>query len=253
MFAKPEFVEVFQTLARAGEEEERHLGVVRSLDKELVDLGFPAGAHGMGAGGAPFDVVSDSLRGMRSSMLDLYRRPDKLLAACNKILTWQIARVRPIDPAAPGNPKIAVCALHRGSQGFLSTEQFEKFYWPGLKSAILATIDAGYVAEPFFEGKWDDRLEYLLEIPKGKMIARFSETDMHKAKAVLGGHHCIMGNVPASLLQTGSPQEVTDYCKALIDIFAKDGGFILRASTDSIDDARPANVSAMVETAKQYG
>jgi len=44
--------------------------------------------------------------------------------------------------------------LHRGSDGFMSIKQFEKFYWPGLKKAIMTNIELGYIVEPFFEGAW---------------------------------------------------------------------------------------------------
>lgn len=135
----------------------------------------------------------------------------------------------------------------------MSRKQFETFYWPGLKKSILATIDLGYIANPFFEGRWDDRLEYLLEIPKGKMICRFSETDMAKAKAVLGDHFCLMGNVPIALLQIGSPAEVEEYCRDLIAVAGKGGGFILRSSSDSIDEAKPENVKALVDSVKKHG
>ena len=252
LFATPDFQRLFETLAKAGKEEEKVRRVAFTLADELAALGFPSANHGMG-GGAPFDVISDNLRGMRGSMLDMYRRPEKLLAACDKILEWRSARAVPADLARRGNPKIAMSALHRGSEGFMSRKQFETFYWPGLKKSILATIDLGYIANPFFEGRWDDRLEYLLEIPKGKMICRFSETDMAKAKAVLGDHFCLMGNVPIALLQIGSPAEVEEYCRDLIAVAGKGGGFILRSSSDSIDEAKPENVKALVDSVKKHG
>jgi len=34
---------------------------------------------------APFDMVSDFLRGMRGAMLDMYRLPDKLLEVCDML------------------------------------------------------------------------------------------------------------------------------------------------------------------------
>ena len=74
---------------------------------------------------------------------------------------------------------------------------------------------------------------------------------MVRAKEVLGGHVCIMGNVPSSLLQIGSPQEVEDYCKNLIKVCGKGGGFIL-TNGSSIDEAKPANVKAMVDSVKKY-
>ena len=253
LFASPEFQQLFAILAKAGQEQEKWRTAGMSLGDELATLGFPASAHGPDAGGAPFDVISDYLRGMRGSMLDMYRRPEKLLAACEMILEWRVASMTPADPNERGNPKIAGGALHRGSDGFMSKKQFETFYWPSLKKLILASIDMGYVPCPFFEGTWTERLEYLLEIPKGKMICRFADTDMAKAKAVLGDSFCIVGNVPVSLLQAGSPQEVEDYCRNLIKVVGKGGGFILRSSSDAIDEAKPANVKAMVDSVKSYG
>jgi hypothetical protein len=40
----------------------------------------------MGFGAAPFDVLGDTLRGTRGILTDLYRCPDKVLKACEKIL-----------------------------------------------------------------------------------------------------------------------------------------------------------------------
>jgi uroporphyrinogen-III decarboxylase len=61
-----------------------------------------------------------------------------------------------------------------------------------------------------------------------------------------------MGNVPASLLQTGTAQEVKDYCKKLIDDIGTGGGFIL-APRSSIDEAKPENIRAMLDFTKEYG
>jgi hypothetical protein len=46
-------------------------------------MGYPSLARGFGS--APFDVLGDSLRGTRGIMRDLYRHPDKIIAACEKI------------------------------------------------------------------------------------------------------------------------------------------------------------------------
>ena len=61
------------------------------------------------------------------------------------------------------------------------------------------------------------------------------------------------GNVPSALLTTGTPDEVRDDVKELIDIFGNGGGLIIDASTGIPDEARPENVAAMVETAVTYG
>jgi uroporphyrinogen-III decarboxylase len=75
---------------------------------------------------------------------------------------------------------------------------------------------------------------------------------MSLAKQALNGIACIAGNVPISLLNTGTPDEVRGYCKELIDVAGKDGGFMM-TSGGVIDKARPENVRAMIEYTKEYG
>jgi uroporphyrinogen-III decarboxylase len=152
-----------------------------------------------------------------------------------------------------GNPKRVGSALHRGSDGFMSLKQFERFYWPTLKKMIFELTDAGLVHIPFYEGNWEQRLEHLLELPKKKTIARFALTDLVRAKEVLGGHSCIMGGIPHGLLQVGSPSEVDEYCRDLLKKVMKGGGFIFTTSTGLTHEAKPENVKAMVEAVRKYG
>ncbi|MCW4037128.1 MAG: hypothetical protein NWF13_00165 [Candidatus Bathyarchaeota archaeon] len=152
-----------------------------------------------------------------------------------------------------GNPKRVGTALHRGSDGFMSLKQFETFYWPTLKKLIVSLTGMGLVHIPFYEGDWAQRLQYLLDLPKGKTVARFAFTDLAKVKAVLGGHTCIMGGVPHGLLQTASPQEVEEYCRNLIKTCGEGGGFILTSSTGLTNEAKPENVRAMIDSVKKYG
>jgi uroporphyrinogen-III decarboxylase len=132
----------------------------------------------------------------------------------------------------------------------MSRKQFEQFYWPGLKQALLCTIKMDIVPLVFCEGQFGNRLEYFLELPKGQFICLFDQTDMLRAKEVLQGHACIAGNVPASLLQLGSPQDVEEYCAKLIKVCGKGGGFILSAGS-SIDEAKPANLKAMINSPRK--
>jgi len=267
IFASPEFRKIGETLVRIDEEQTRLRKEAAEFSNEMVKLGFPpeyvgagmvvggggtAGGMGVGVGGAPFDTISDFLRGMRGTMLDMRRCPDKLLAACDKLLEWRLARAVPATPDARGNLRRVFMPLHRGSDGFMSIKDFEKFYWPGLKKAILATIELGCIAAPFWEGIWDERLEYLLELPKGKVVFWCEKTDVFKAKEILGDHCCIQGGMPPTLLQVGSTQDIEEHCKKLIKVVGKNGGFILGPGS-AMDYAKPANVHAMIDTVKKYG
>ncbi|NVM23838.1 MAG: hypothetical protein HWN68_18920, partial [Desulfobacterales bacterium] len=126
------------------------------------------------------------------------------------------------------------------------------FYWPTLKKLVFTLVDSGLTPLIFFEGDYTSRLEYLLELPKGKILGHFDTSDISRVKDVLSNHMCIMGNVPPSLLQVGSSQDVKDYCKRLIDVVGKGGGFIM-ASRSSIDVVKPENLKAMIDFTKEYG
>jgi hypothetical protein len=269
IFASPEFREIGNILIKVNEEQQRLSREREVFNKEMIELGFPpeyigggfgsavmrgitGSGRGVPVGGAAFDMISDFLRGMRGAMLDIYQCPDKLLAACDRIFEWRLARARPFSPDANGNPPRIFMALHRGSDGFMSVKDFEKFYWPTLKKAIMATIDLGCIVSPFFEGIWNERLKYLLDFPRGKVVFHCELTDVFRAKEIIGDRMCIQGGVPPTILQAGTPEEVDAYCKKLIEVVGKDGGLILGPGSAS-DYARPENVKAMVEAARKYG
>jgi len=248
VFAKPEVAGAIETLQKAGEELQKWRSKIIAFGEEIENLGFPPLAQGMAL--APFDTISDSLRGMAGAMLDMYRHPDKLLEACEKILAMTLDRIKATAPRGV-NYRIGI-PLHRGSEGFMSIKQFETFYWPTLRSLIRAIADEGWTPCVFFEGDYTSRLEYLLEMPKGKVFAHFDTTDIFRAKEVLGGYICIVGDVPCSLLQAGTVQDVKDYCKKLIDVVGKDGGYIM-STRSPVDDVKTENLKAMIDFTKEYG
>jgi hypothetical protein len=244
----PETAHAIQTLQRTGRAIRRYGARMKKFDQMMLDLGFPR--YLQGAAMPPYDVISHSMRGMTGTMTDMYRRPDKMLAACEKILELTLARPLP-KPSEQGNIRIFMTNT-RGSDDFLSPKHFDTFYWPTFKRLVQGLIDRGATPCIFFEGNFVSRLEYLLEFPKAKMLARLDTTDIFKAKDILKDHVCIEGNVPSTLLQVGSVQDVQDYCKKLIDVVGKGGGFIL-APRSSTDEVKPANLKAMIEFTQEYG
>ena len=249
LFTLPEFAEMLSSLSSIANEAVEWMKRTQGMFAALNENGFPCRMTMVG-GLVPFDMISDMLRGMRGSMLDMYRRPDTLLAAIEKISDQALRAI-----AAAPKPECfttTFMALHRGADGFMSLEQFEKFYWPYLKKQVYALVDKGYTPEIFFEGDYTQRLEYLLELPKGKVIARMDRTNMARAKEVLGGHLCISGNVPASLLQTSDIDGVKEYCKWLIDVVGRDGGLIVGPGS-VVDEVKPENLKAMIDFTHEYG
>lgn len=184
--------------------------------------------------------------------MDMFQCPDKILEACDKLLEWRMLKAAPFSPDAKGNLPRMFMALHRGSDGFMSVQDFEKFYWPTLKKAILTTVELGCISSPFFEGVWDKRLEYLADMPKGRVVFHCELTDVFKAKKIIGDRMCIQGGVPPTILQAGSPQNVEELCKKLIKEVGKNGGLVIGPGS-AMDYAKPENIRAMIETVKKYG
>ncbi|MBN2238887.1 MAG: hypothetical protein JW712_03860 [Dehalococcoidales bacterium] len=245
--ARPEVAGALAKLQKAGEEYSKIRIKMLTFNQEIEKLGFPITSPGVGS--VPFDTISVQLRGLTGAITDLYRQPDKLMEFCDYNLEKIMEKIE-VRTSGAANNRVFM-AVHRGSDGFLTRSQFEKYYWPALKKVLLAFVEKNLVPCPFFEGVWDDRLEYLLELPEGKVLCHFAQTNMKKAKEVLKGHLCIMGGVPSFLLQAGTVREVKNFCRKLINDCGKDGGFILANSP--IDYAKPENVKAMIDFTKEYG
>ena len=143
-------------------------------------------------------------------------------------------------------------ALHKGMDGFMSDEHYAEFYWKHLQKIIEAIIEADKVPYIFTEGKYNTRLEFLKDVPKGKVLYHFETVDMARAKKILGDTACIAGGFPTPLLTVGTKQEVIDECKRLIDICAPGGGFIFETAS-GLDNVKTENVEAMFQTVREYG
>ena len=248
-FANPAVLGALETIIKAARQGSQYFMSTFSLVQRLEALGFP-NLMTFGLGLPPFDVVSDYLRGLRGVMFDMFQRPDKLLAAEEMILEHTLKSAVAFGQMM--NKPLHFMATHRGSDEFMSLEQFERFYWPGFRTILLTMIDAGMTPFVLWEGCWDKRLGYLAELPKGKTVALFDRTDIFEAKKVLGDRMCIAGNMPLSLLQTGTPEQVKAYTKKLIDEVGKDGGFIMASNTE-LDYANPELVRVWADTTKEYG
>jgi hypothetical protein len=247
-FGDEEVQAACSNLAKAGEEAIRWRDAVRKLNATIMGKGYPAFSGGFTK--APFDVIGDCLRGTREVLMDMYRHPDELIEACERITPFMIksgvAACKATGHIMPFIP------LHKGADGFMSEEQFQKFYWPTLRKVIIGLVDAGVVPQLFAEGGYNQRLEVIRDVPKGKVVWWFDLTDMARAKEIVGPKACIAGNVPLSLLCTASPDDVKAYCKELIDIAGKDGGFIFTTGA-GMQGSKPENVKTMIDFSKDYG
>jgi hypothetical protein len=245
---RPEVRAAFQTFLDAGQEALKWQGAVQECNKAALAAGIPSMRSG-GFTGAPFDMIGDVLRGTQGVIMDMYRRPEKLIEAMEKITPIAVRTTVNGNNAVGG--LFASMPLHKGEDSFMSLKQFEKFYWPTLKKVCLGLINEGIIPYLFAEGRYESRLEIISELPAGSVIWHFENTDMGVAKKVLGDKACIAGNVPASVLCTGTPQEVKECCRKIIEEAGEGGGLILTGAA-SMNKGNPDNLRAMMEAVEEY-
>lgn len=247
---QPKVKAMLEKIIRIGEEMNKHQTFLSHTKTALKQKGYPVMASLMGVQ-APFDWISNYLRGIEGSMLDMYYQPDKLKAAIELITTPMIECT--IAMAKMTGEKVIAMPLTRGGDAFMSNAQYAEFYWPSLKKVLLALIDAGLTPHPFWEGSYTSRLEFLAELPPGKIWSRFETIDIKKAKEMIGDNLCFWGNVPLPTLISGTPKQIQDHVKMLIDTFGDNGGLIVGAAGGIPMEAKLENVIAIAETVFEYG
>jgi uroporphyrinogen-III decarboxylase len=219
------------------------------LTMDIMEMGYPIVDEVIAD--CPFDLVGDFFRGMKGTMLDMFRQPEKLLELV-AYFEPHVTQMTIMGAKEKGSTRVFI-PLHKGSGGFMSPNQFEKFYWPQLKRYFMALIDAGLTPMPFFEGSYTEWIDYLAELPPGKIMGHFDSMDRRKYKESLSGVMPFWGDVPPGLLVGGTIDEVKDYVKELIDFFP-DGGLIVDGCAAGFPiEAKKENVMALTETVFEYG
>jgi uroporphyrinogen-III decarboxylase len=173
----------------------------------------------------PFEILSMG-RSFGPFLLDLIRRPDKVIAAMDVMmaetmegLSSQLKTSRPLFGNTP---------ISRSASTFISPAYFEKFVFPYIKQIAGVYMAANLCMVFHLDQNWLKFLPYFRELPPGKYIVELDGcTDIFEAKKILGDRMCLMGDVPARLFKLGTVQEVERYCRRLIDEAGKGSGFIL--------------------------
>jgi len=199
---------------------------------------------------APFDALADAMRGMTATFLDMFRQPDKLLAACD-VLVEEMAHMA-LSMADPLKRYPVFVPTHKAI--FMSPEQFDKFYWPSFKKVMEIIIDSGYTIRAYLEGDWANHWHHMREMPRGKVLCDIdSQGDIRQAKKDLEGYQCVAGGVQDSMLILGTPDQVREHVKQLCQTVGKGGGYIVSAGCSFPYDAKPENFKAMTEAVMDYG
>jgi hypothetical protein len=184
----------------------------------------------------PFDFFSLA-RSVSKFSTDLFDCPELLQNACEASLAPTLATV--------------MQSLMRSSVSFISPKMFEKMSLPYLKHMVEFFVNKGITPIIHCDANWTPLLHYFRELPKAKCILELDgDTDIFKAKEILGDWMCLKGDVPARMLAFGEVEEVEAYCEKLISVVGKGGGFILGSGCEVPLNAKVENVQAMIRVGR---
>ncbi|GHT18593.1 uroporphyrinogen decarboxylase [Planctomycetales bacterium] len=200
---------------------------------------------------APFDILADKFRGYKALCMDMFTKPKQVQAACEALVPHLLYMAkRTSDPSK----KVPVGLwLHRGCVPFVSPPQFERFFWPTLKYIIGELWKDGIQTMLYAEGSWNPNLKHIKQLPEKSIVYHVDKGDIFEVHREVGEKFCISGGVPNDLLAFGTPDEVRDHVRKIIEGIGKDGGYICDASAIMQDDTKIENLRAMGEAARKYG
>ena len=85
------------------------------------------------------------------------------------------------------------------------------------------------------------------------MPIHYDRIDRQQTHKVMVDLQCFWGNVSSGMLVTGTPEQVRDDVKELIDLFGPSGSLILDGNLGIPDEARPENLDSIRETVATFG
>ena len=246
-FALPPVKAAVAAMAKTGEVMLEMTAALEAYTEAFAEAGWPSMID-LGAS-IPFDLFNDTLRGLNEICFDMEECPDLLLAACEKATKVLTRNLR--AQIAQTHAHTVYFFLHNGTDYFMSREQFETFYWPGLKAMCEVVAESGGIAKVFTEDKYDAKLDILATLPKGHTIVHLVNSDLAAAKKAFDGKVCFSGGVDTTTIAFNSKEDVVKQVTGVLDICAEGGGYIVDGMT-SMDMASPENLHAYFDTVHNY-
>ena len=214
--------------------------------QRFKDAGYPIVKDGSIL--SPFEMLCGGRSLVNFLVDDLLEIPETIDAVFAKVHEFNMDRYEKRF-RGPGKPVGVWVGGWRGTPETLSPEMFERFSWKYYRELVELCIDYGVTPILHLDACWDNALHKFRDLPAKKCVMSLDgKTDIYKAKEAVGGHTCIMGDLPATLLAYGTPQDVYDYTSRLIRDIGPTG-FIICSGCDIPYNAKLENVRMMSQAA----
>jgi uroporphyrinogen-III decarboxylase len=225
-------------------------GAIATLGEQLaVEKGLPCLFKGSTE--MPMDALMDYFRGFKGISIDIKRRKQEVIDACEALYPLMIKRA--IHGVETGIFPGIFIPLHIPT--YLRPKDFETFYWPTFKKMIDTMVENECTPILFMEGNWEPYYDFIKELPKKKVVGLVEGADFKKMKQELGDTICIMGGMPVDVINYSTKDEAVKYAEKLIDDLAPGGGYIFALDKVLIapNDANAENLKAVLQTVAKYG
>ncbi len=192
-------------------------------------------------------------RSMQQFIFDLHRIPDKVEAAIQVVHQANLASIKSLPPCPENSIGGSWIGGWRTASALVSPKIFNRFIWPYIVETANAMIEKGYIPIFHWDQDWTRDVGRLVEFPAKKCILNpDGMTDTRKFKELVGDRMAMLGDVPASLLAAGNPEQVHQYVKDLVELF-EGRGLLICPGCDAPINTKPENMIAMVEATYKYG
>lgn len=200
---------------------------------------------------APFDILADKLRGYVGLTMDMQTQPEKVLKACEALMP-HLCHVG-LSTSDPNRLVPIGFWMHRGCVPFINPKQFASHFWPTLKPIIEEFWRQGHQTLFYAEGKWRPHFDTFRELPDRSLVFHCDQDDVFEAHAKLHDKFAISGGIPNVLLSYGTPAEVRDFCRRVIQEVAADGGYIMDAGAIMQNDTSVENMRTLTDFCRENG
>lgn len=206
----------------------------------------------VGGGFAPFDYIADYIRSFSTMLIDMRRKPQWVLDACEGALAYEVNKINALPDPNPEKLEEIFMPLHMAP--YMRPKDVIKFYWPTYKKYVMAIQEKGFTPYVFYEHDWSPHLDLLDDMP-GMHVAKFEAPSAELLAEKVPSRNVIAGVYPFNVIRNGTKEEVVDEVKRIIDILGPGGNLILNPNKRFIRDSdlNLENTKVFIETVQEYG
>ena len=201
---------------------------------------------------APFDFIADYIRSFSTLLMDIRRKPQWVLDACEAVCEYEVEQARNLPKPAPNKVTVISMPLHMAP--YMKQKDFEKFYWPTYEKVVGGFQSVGFQVSTYAEEDWTPHLEAMSDLP-GRCCIAFEKPHPSEVVKRVDHKHIFSTMYPSNLLKDGTKQECIDKAKEYLDILMPAGNYIFSPQKVPLrkNDINVENVQAVIEFVKEYG